>query len=138
MFGELILVDNLKPQELLAEVAPYESRTSQTWKQLNEFHFESLFQILNGSSDEKFKEVIKVYTADEGEVWLVVISDDFRDMLASQPLESYQAIANKWAVTDEFKWGWDKADIMSLYKSLCALAQKAKLNKQTLVYWGRL
>ena len=66
MFGEIILVDDLKPKELLAEVAPYESRTSQTWKQLNEFHFESLFQIAAGSPEETFKDDIKVHTADGG------------------------------------------------------------------------
>jgi len=138
MFGEIILVDDLKPKELLAEVTPYESRTSQTWKQLNEFHFESLFQILNDSSEENVKDDIKVHTSDDGEVWLVVISHDFRDILAEQSSEEYQLISNKWAVTDEFKWGWDKTDILSLYTDLCALAKKAKLNQQTLVYWGRL
>ncbi|WP_028772149.1 hypothetical protein [Shewanella waksmanii] len=138
MLGEIILVDDLKPAELLAEVAPYESRASQTWKQLNEFHFESLFQIVSGSPEESFKDDIKVHTADDGEVWLVVISNDFRDLLASQSPENYQETANKWAVTDEFKWGWDKADILSLYGDLCAMAQKAKLKKQALVYWGRL
>ena len=138
MFGEIILVDDLKPTELLAEVAPYESRTSQTWKQLNEFHFESLFQVVSGYTEESFKDDIKVHTADGGEVWLVVISNNFRDILATQLPESYQEAANKWAATDEFKWGWDKADILSLYKDLCAMAQKAKLKKQALVYWGRL
>ena len=138
MFGEIILVDDLKPKELLAEVAPYESRISQTWKQLNEFHFESLFQVVDGSPEGSFKDDIKVHTGDGGEVWLVVISNDFRDILASQPPESYQETVNKWAVTDEFKWGWDKADILNLYKDLCAMALKAKQKRQALVYWGRL
>ncbi len=138
MLGEIILIDDLKPSEILAESAPYESRKSQTWKQLNEFNFESLWEILTGKSEAIASGKLKVFSKDDGEVWLVVFSNGYRDLLAEASEADVEAISSQWATTEEFKWGWSQSDVQKLYKDLCSLGKDAKLKEHSLVYWGKL
>ncbi|WP_039849775.1 hypothetical protein [Grimontia indica] len=138
MLGEFILVDDLKANELLVEAAPYESRTSQTWRQLNEFHFESLWGVISDQPNAISTGHLKVLSAEDGEVWLIVFSNDYRDLLANFDHRDINSTSSKWFQTDGFKWGWSEKDVISLFESVCSLAKNAKQKDQSLVYWGRL
>ncbi len=139
MLGELIVVESQKIEAVISEKAPNQHRESATWKELNEFHFAALWSILLNKTDfEVYESKIKVITAEEGEVWIVVLPAEFRDLIAAHHEKDISYIVSQWAIIDEFKWGWESKDIENLFKDLTRLANIAKQNGKDLIYWGRL
>lgn len=139
MLGEIIVVETQQAISIVNESNPSRGRVSATWKQLNEFHFAALWSIISGSSDSSdFESKLTILTADGGEVWVVVIPNELTELLFQRQNLDNSKIVNDWFLIEEFKWGWSKESVLSLFNDLVRLAVIAKKNNSSLVYWGKL
>ena len=135
MFGELIVVEEQLVDLVVTEVNPSEGRESSAWRQLNEFHLVSLWRLLDSSkSDEECLSELKILSANEGETWVVVVPNSFRDLLVKRAKVDNLSLIKDWAATEEFKWGWKQADVSSLFSDIVRLASYAQKVDETLVY----
>lgn len=139
MLGEIIVIDSDEIDTISKEGAPYESRISASWSQLNEFHFSSLWSILSGESGpEEVSSKLKVLTARDGEVWVVVFPAELTRHLAARLGENNASIVREWSAIEEFEWGWTEEDVGKLFSDLATLGEAALSNNKALIYWGAL
>ena len=139
MFGELILIEAPEFQNIIGEQDPSQDRVSSTWKSLNEFHFESLYEILLKSSSNNMPNAeLKVLTSESGDVWVIRLPFALVNLIKERADKDNESIVREWSSTDEFKWLFKEDDVRKLLEDLVELSiQAVKLNKE-LIYWGRL
>jgi hypothetical protein len=139
MLGEIIVIETNLIDSAIKEENPAANRASAHWKQLNEFHFASLWSILMGVaySEEKESE-IKIITSEDGETWVVSIPMELTELISTREGKDNSGIIEKWSAIEEFQWGWSKNDIEKLFKDLIELSIKAKNSGKALIYWGAL
>ncbi len=135
MLGEIIVVEQNHLDNILIEERPYESRSSATYKALNEFHFEELWELL---SEKNVPSDIKVFTSKGGETWLVVLPEKFVKSLLSRAKQNNDEIIDKWASKQGFDYLYNRSQVAELFSDLMLLAQEATKKGNRLIYWGAL
>ncbi|MGF1742875.1 hypothetical protein L4C34_17730 [Vibrio profundum] len=70
-------------KSVVLEEKPYSTRESKTWKQLNEFHFSGLWEVMaNLTGSEFFDSDVKATISPDGETWAFVIPEKLVSLLA--------------------------------------------------------
>lgn len=136
MFGEIIVIESNQIEAIIQDDQASNNRASAIWKQLNEFHFTSLWEALTNSKIDDTQ--IKVLTSNDGETWVVAIPIELTKLIAERAEQDNSQIVSTWASSEEFKWGWSKSDISTLFNDLIKLATIANNNGQSLIYKGSL
>lgn len=139
MLGDIVVIEETAVAKAIHEERPASTRSSAQWKQLNEFHFSSLWAILEGnSSSETYDPKMKILTSNNGEAWIVVFPKEYTQLLATLENKDNSSIVSKWATDDGFKRGWTESDIQQLLNDLVSLAVEALGKGRALIYWGQL
>ena len=139
MFGEIIIFESEDITSVVLEEFPSSTRESKTWKQINEFHFSGLWEILvDEKGSGKFDSEISVVTAPNGDSWAFIIPKELVLLISECTGKGNVEVVEAWSEIEEFKWGWKPKDINSLFFDLVSLANGAKAAGRNLIYWGRL
>lgn len=139
---DIVAVEQIKAQQVAAEVRPASRWPTVEAKGVNEIALSSLWQILKAEkTSSKYSKKFKYLAGDQGEgPWVFLIPNELRDLIASLKQPQIHAVAAAWAETAEMKesaW-WSPKEVEAYLQELCVLASNAKLKHKQLLLWTSL
>jgi hypothetical protein len=129
-----------RPEDIddrLVEDGPFERLPTIEGKGLSEVTFATLGEILGvGTYDDLIKRAAEGPQSENGEAGILTIPTEIRDALAT--LEDPDAVAARWATTDELQDWWPQDELRILLRELSQLARDARSSDEQLWYWWSL